>query len=150
MALTDPIVRLYNYDDLEMFERAQIFHNNFIIDETLREGEQTPNIAFNIFQKEKILQKLIEAEIKHIEIGILGASEKEYSFFNKCIKTYKNIADIYITSLCREEDLKIVSVLNPKNWFIIIPTSENLIKIKFGFNYTQYLQYLTKFPTRNQ
>ncbi len=32
MPSTAPILRDYNMDDLEMFERAQIFHDNFVID----------------------------------------------------------------------------------------------------------------------
>lgn len=35
MALTDPINRSYNLDDLEMLQKAQVFHDNYVEDEAL-------------------------------------------------------------------------------------------------------------------
>lgn len=32
MPSTSPILRIYNIDDIEMFEKAQAFHNNFVVD----------------------------------------------------------------------------------------------------------------------
>ena len=40
-----------------------------LLDSTLREGEQTPNVSFTIDQKIKIVNALDEFGIEYIEIG---------------------------------------------------------------------------------
>jgi len=51
----------------------------FIVDTTLRDGEQSPGLAFSVEQKVKIAGMLEEMGIYQIEAGIpsLGSSEKE-------------------------------------------------------------------------
>jgi len=55
--------------------------NDIILeDTTLRDGEQAPGIALSKAQKLEILAKLIEMNVKWIEVGIpkMGGEELEY------------------------------------------------------------------------
>ena len=101
-----------------------------IIDSTLREGEQTPGIYFNSLQKLSIVENLIESSLQDIEIGLIGVSQAENKLLQLITEKYNSKANIYISSLLKEKHINSISQIRPNNWFLIIPSSELLIKIK--------------------
>jgi methanogen homocitrate synthase len=67
---------LYN-DHPEVTEGLQLPHKVEIHDATLRDGEQTPGVAFSIEDKIRIAEKLDETGVEIIEVGS-PASEDNY------------------------------------------------------------------------
>jgi len=62
----------------------------YILDSTLRDGEQTPGVCFTREQKLKIASLLDEARVHQIEAGIPAASKQEKEIINKIIENRKN------------------------------------------------------------
>lgn len=112
-----------------------------IIDQTLREGCQSPGIYLNPNQKIVIIDALIELGISNIEIGIAGTSYKEDVFLNNLLFKYKN-NKFFVSSFLSKKCYSSIKSLNPPNWFLIVPTSPFLIEAKFGFNYLNYIHFI--------
>jgi homocitrate synthase NifV len=60
--------------------------NDLILeDTTLRDGEQTPGVAFSKATKAKVLDALIAAGVRSIEIGIPAMGGEELDFIESCV-----------------------------------------------------------------
>lgn len=99
----------------------------FIIDTTLRDGEQAPRVSFTIAEKIKIANYLSELGIDEVELGTpaIGKAEK------KAIKTIANAGLYFRTSCwCRaiKKDILDASKLGTNSINISLPVSEIQIK----------------------
>jgi len=69
--LGDPVSKLedQNFFDLQFKPDVKISEDVLLLDTTLREGEQTPNVFFKLEDKIKIAQLLDEFGVHMIEAG---------------------------------------------------------------------------------
>lgn len=85
-------------------ENMNLADKIYILDTTLRDGEQTPGVCFSIDEKLKIAQKLDELGIPQIEAGFPIVSENE----KKAVKTIANEgldANIICLTRTKKEDI---------------------------------------------
>jgi homocitrate synthase NifV len=93
----------------------------WIVDTTLRDGEQSPGIAFRPEDKYKLALQLDEIGIHEIEIGIF-AKEQEAYIIEKIMQTKKQ-AQISLWSRMLEEDVRYAVSLRPDRIHIGMPVS---------------------------
>jgi len=101
-----------------------------ICDVTLRDGEQTPGVAFSCKEKAEIAGMLDTIGIEVIETGFPSVSENE----KLCVKTIANLGlDARICCLARakESDLNDAIDADVDMVSIFIPTSDIHMRIKF-------------------
>jgi len=118
--------------------------DEFIVhDSTLREGEQTPGVAFSIEDKLEIAKKLDEVGIQQIESGFPAASEKQ----RKCIEALvKMDLDAQISAFARaiHEDMDVVADTGADGIVVSFSVSHYHRKYKFkGMSEEDYLNKLT-------
>ena len=65
-------------------------------DTTLRDGEQTPGIAFSLSDKIKIINILYQIGLDIIEVGFPAASENEKNNIKKISKLFKKKILFYV------------------------------------------------------
>ncbi|MCR6109544.1 hypothetical protein HXA35_04245 [Bacillus sp. A301a_S52] len=105
-----------------------------IEDTTLREGEQTPGVAFNEKQKRTIVEKLAEANVKFIEVGIPIMGSLEYQTI-KNLASDPNVPTLIGWNRGRKEDLDKTLEAGLKALHIGLPSSDIHIKEKFNKSY---------------
>lgn len=109
-----------------------------ILDTTLREGEQTPGVAFSIDQKIKIASLLGEFGVNSIEVGFPSSSKKAM----EASKAICNLGHGFETigyARAREEDIDKVAEAGCDRVVINMPTSD--IQIESKLNVTrEYLE----------
>lgn len=93
----------------------------WIVDTTLRDGEQCPGIAFQPEDKYRLALQLDEIGIHEIEIGIF-AKEQEAYIIEKLMQRKKN-AEISLWSRMLEEDIQYAVSLCPDRIHIGMPVS---------------------------
>jgi len=70
----------------------------FVRDSTIREGEETPGVYYTLDQKVKIVEKLVDIGIQHIDCGYIGKVLDQWNLANKIkelglkIKTYCHLS----------------------------------------------------------
>ncbi|MDF2610624.1 MAG: Homocitrate synthase [Lachnospiraceae bacterium] len=79
--------------------------NKYIVDTTLRDGEQSPGIALSIENKVAIAKMLDEIGVYEIEAGIPSMSENEAESIREIVKCCKN-SKISVWSRMNIEDVK--------------------------------------------
>jgi 2-isopropylmalate synthase len=103
-----------------------------IFDTTLRDGEQTPGVSFNMKQKYEIATKLHDAGVNMIEVGFPAVSEDE-------LKTIKHINydidNICSLARCNRKDIDKVIESDSKIIHLFIATSD--IHMKYKLNMTK-------------
>ncbi|MCG3155111.1 MAG: 2-isopropylmalate synthase [bacterium] len=97
-----------------------------ICDVTLREGEQTPGVFFAIREKVRLAQKLLNAGLRNIEIGVIGidSDEKAYEEISKCATLPdKNLSMTLLPlyGLFKRQVSLDIQTIN-----IVVPLTENL------------------------
>ncbi len=112
-----------------------------ILDQTLREGCQSPGIQFSLHQKREIISSLLESGIKFIEIGLVGINLYDDNFMKEIVSNYQN-NHFFVSSLLSEMHYKIIKDISPVNWLLIVPTSRTLIENKFGLTIQDYLYFI--------
>lgn len=115
--------------------------NCVIHDSTLREGEQTPGVIFNMEDKLEIAKKLDEVGIQQIECGFPAASEKQ----RKCVEAISNLdlsAKIYAFARAKIEDIDIVADTNVDG--VIVSFSISSYHRKYKFHNMSKEEYLNK------
>jgi homocitrate synthase NifV len=99
----------------------------WLIDSTLRDGEQAPGVVFSTKEKFQIASKLVAAGIDEIEIGIPVRGEDEQDtirFLQREIQTVR------LTNWCRAKslDLDMAAACNTGSIHISFPASPILLK----------------------
>jgi homocitrate synthase NifV len=107
--------------------------NKYIVDTTLRDGEQSPGIALRIEDKVKIARLLDEIGVYEIEAGVPCLSDVEEEGIYKIIENKKN-AKISVWSRMNVEDVKKSIQCNPDIIHIGTPVSYIQIYHKLNKN----------------
>ncbi|MBI5588038.1 MAG: homocitrate synthase [Deltaproteobacteria bacterium] len=102
-----------------------------ILDTTLRDGEQTPGVAFTVEEKVAIAVKLAEAGVPYIEAGIpaIGHDEK------KAIKEIAGLclpSEIVAWNRAERRDIESSLECGVRNIHISLPVSDLMIEKKLG------------------
>lgn len=102
-----------------------------IIDSTLREGEQTPGVCFNLEQKLKIVAYLAALGIDEIEIGVASPRFPElYSLVKEASLVTHEKCRIAVWSRCIAEDIQFASRCNPGTLSLCMPVSDIQLREK--------------------
>lgn len=112
-----------------------------INDTTLRDGEQTPYVAFNTKEKLKIARLLYEAGADELEVGIPAMGKKEQDDLKEILALNLPIP-IMSWNRATMGDLDASLKCGLKAVDLSIPVSDILIDIKFGGDKTRLLKQL--------
>ncbi|MFX1494743.1 MAG: hypothetical protein ACFFBZ_10715 [Promethearchaeota archaeon] len=84
------------FDDLRAnFQSPQ---RVFVRDSTIREGEETPGVYYTLDEKIKIVKKLEELNVEHIDCGYIGLVQDQWDLANRIkelgikMKTYSHLS----------------------------------------------------------
>ncbi|MFI3226520.1 MAG: homocitrate synthase [Clostridia bacterium] len=105
----------------------------YIVDTTLRDGEQSPFVNLSWAQKQRIAQRLDEIGVSQIEAGVVALSVEEQECICKIIEHRKN-ADISVWARMHAGDVSKALECNPQVVHISIPVSYLHIYKKLGKN----------------
>lgn len=105
-----------------------------IEDSTLREGEQTPGVAFSEFQKRRILEGLAEANVKYAEVGIPVMGSIEFNAIKKLAEE-PGLPKLIGWNRGVKEDLNRTFEAGLDALHIGLPSSDIHIKDKFNKDY---------------
>ncbi|MBE6033740.1 MAG: homoaconitate hydratase [Clostridiales bacterium] len=100
-----------------------------IMDNTLREGEQTAGVAFSKEEKIDIALKLDQAGVDYIEAGFPAVSEQEFNIIKK-VNSLGIKAKIMALARTSKADVDLVYEAGCHGVTFFIPTSEILLKAK--------------------
>ena len=114
---------------------------SIINDTTLRDGEQTPYVAFNTKEKLKIARLLYEAGADELEVGIPAMGKKEQDDLKEILALNLPIP-IMSWNRATMGDLDASLKCGLKAFDLSIPVSDILIDIKFGGDKTRLLKQL--------
>lgn len=111
-----------------------------IFDVTLREGEQTPGLFFSPTEKIYLAKRMIEAGIRHIEVGVVGIADDEAAFRAMAEQGLTERTEISMTLLpCAELcDRALNSDIQYLN--IVFPVTGCLAET-FKFTVDSYIKY---------
>ena len=85
----------YNDDILKSFNLPE---KVYVRDSTIREGEETPGVYYTLDQKIKIVEKLEDIGIEHIDCGYIGQVQDQWDLANQIkelgikLKTYSHLS----------------------------------------------------------
>jgi len=118
-------------------------------DTTLRDGEQTPGIAYNLKDKLELTEAIISLGIDSIEIGFPAASEEEAKIIEIIGSQFNNSkTEFVVFSRAKEEDINIAykSLKNTRNKKIqiVAPASDLHILHSTKDNKSSLLKNLEK------
>ena len=104
-----------------------------IHDATLRDGEQTPGVVFNVDDKIRIAEKLDEVGIERIEAGMPAVSKSDYDAIQAICK--RNLkAEIFTFARAMRKDIDMAVECGAHGVVIEIPIGYP--KLKYQFNWT--------------
>ena len=109
-------------------------------DTTLRDGEQTPGVAFSLSDKIKIINILYQIGLDIIEVGFPAASEHEKNNIKKISKIFKKKNTILcVFSRAKQSDIEVAyqSVKDSKRSRIQIVAPSSNIHLKYSINITK-------------
>ncbi|HVV69153.1 MAG TPA: 2-isopropylmalate synthase [Gammaproteobacteria bacterium] len=107
-----------------------------ILDNTLRDGEQTPGISFSYQDKLDILKALCECGVKEVEVGFPASAESERTAIKNLV-SHDLPANLH--GLCRlsKEDIDYASQCGLKNITLFLPGSKRYIEQNLKLNLNQ-------------
>lgn len=105
----------------------------FIVDTTLRDGEQSPGIALNMEQKVRIAQILDESGIYQIEAGTPAMGRYEMETIGEIMRRRQN-AKVSVWCRSMAEDIEKAIACTPDIIHISVPSSYALIYSKLNKN----------------
>jgi isopropylmalate/homocitrate/citramalate synthase len=82
----------------ELRKNLQLPQKVFVRDSTIREGEETPGVYYNLEEKVKIVEKLEELHVEHIDCGYIGQVQDQWDLANQIkelginMKTYSHLS----------------------------------------------------------
>ncbi len=87
----------FNYKD-DVRDSFNLPKRVYVRDSTIREGEETPGVYYTLEQKIKIVEKLEELGVKHIDCGYIGQVQDQWDLANQIkelglkLKTYSHLS----------------------------------------------------------
>jgi len=126
-------INLVNKDITYDFRDLQVY------DVTLRDGEQTPGVAFSVEEKLHIAKMLNTFGIKYIEAGFPAVSEEEKVAVKKIVNLALN-SDIY--GFCRlvKDDIDIAINCGVKHIVLFFPGSSYMLESKMNLTFHEGLE----------
>ena len=82
----------------EVWESFNLPERVYVIDSTIREGEETPGVYYTLDQKVKIVEKLEDLGVEHIDCGYIGQVQDQWDLANQIkelgikIKTFSHLS----------------------------------------------------------
>lgn len=113
----------------------------YILDSTLRDGEQMPGISFTAEQKRKIAALLDQGDIYQIEAGVPATSKQEKKLIEKIIENRQQ-AIISVWARLVESDIQHAIDVSPDIIHVSIPVSYSHIYAKLRKNKTWVINQL--------
>lgn len=103
----------------------------YVWDETLRDGEQSPGVAFSVQDKVEIARVLDQCGVAVIDAGFpaVSASEREAI---AAIVSLGLKARVGATVRARQEDIDLALDCGVREVYMFLPTSPLLMRVKFG------------------
>ena len=105
-----------------------------IIDTTLREGEQSPGVFFDLGVKKNIIRGLAGLGIDEIEIGVACRENGDLNVLADYIRTAHPQQRFSLWCRCREADILYGASLRPACLSLSIPASDLHLEKKLGKN----------------
>ena len=106
-------------------------------DTSLRDGEQTPGVAYNYQDKITIANQLLKLNVDSVELGFPAASQDEAEIIKKIADSYKNKLNVFcVFARAIESDIDIAydSIKKTKNNRIQIVAPASDLHIKYTTN----------------
>lgn len=119
----------WNYNE-EIVSQYNFPEKIEIHDTTLRDGEQQTGIAFTYDDKVRIVEKLAEAGVQRIEVGMPAVSKQDEKAIRDLAKRDLG-SEIYAFSRCMVDDVKRAVDCGVKGIVVEIPSSEHIIKYAY-------------------
>lgn len=95
----------------------------YIIDTTLREGEQTPGVLFSNHDKRKIIDGLVRIGITEAELGIASELQHDCRPIIEYCRTNHPKLQLSLWSRCKREDIAYAAAREPDIISLSIPVS---------------------------
>ncbi|MHB0935743.1 MAG: LeuA family protein [Armatimonadota bacterium] len=103
----------------------------FIWDETLRDGEQAPGVAFHLEEKKAIAKALADSGVSAIDAGMPIISDDEADAV-RAIIGMELPCEIGVTVRCHEADLKVARECGVRDVYMFLSVSPLHMLCKFG------------------
>ena len=103
-----------------------------IIDTTLREGEQTPGVSFDLRTKKRIIDGLVGLRVDEIEIGIANPKSQGLAELADYIRVKHPGQFFSLWCRCLDEDIYFAASLRPHVLSLSIPASDLHLEKKLG------------------
>ena len=113
-------------------------------DTSLRDGEQTPGVAYSLEDKMLMTEKLCKLNLNSIELGFPAASSDEAEIVKKISLKYKNYSNIFcVFARAIESDIDIayesIKAASFKRIQIVAPASD--LHIKYSTNKDKKMRF---------
>ncbi|CAI9084915.1 homocitrate synthase [Candidatus Methylacidiphilum fumarolicum] len=118
-----------------------------LADTTLRDGEQTPGVAFSPNQKDLIAKRLAQCGLREIEAGTPSIGKVEMEAFDKILSLGLS-ARITAWGRMTEEDLKAVKQSGASTVNLSIPLSDIQISTKLKMTRSSVLEKIKKYVSK--
>jgi len=126
-----------------MIKKTKFNQDYYIVDTTLRDGEQTPGVAFTTKQKIEIAKALDDLGVDVIEAGIPIMGEEEI----KTLKAINNLnlkAILLVWNRMNIDDIKASLKCGIKNLHITVPASDLHIKKKLNMTRKEVIEKMKR------
>ena len=132
----------YNFVD-EVRRQMRLPERVIVHDTTLREGEQTPGVVFNMEDKLKICEMLDRVGIQQVEAGFPAASPREKQAVKNLV--YQGF-DVQIFGFARAVRSDIDAVIDCDTYGLVLsfPPSDIHLKYKLRITREQYLERMVE------
>ena len=114
-----------------------------LIDTTLREGEQTPNVFFSFLTKKRIIDGLVGLGIDEIELGTAWPMNQELVSLARYLRDNWPRQSFSFWCRCHEEDIAFAAGLQPSRLSLSIPASDLHLARKLNKSRAWVLERLT-------
>ncbi len=113
-----------------------------IIDSTLREGEQTPGVAFTAEEKVEIVRLLADAGVTHFDAATAESSDEDAHFIAMAMD---QVPDVKLGVSCRlrPSALRLAAATGAADLFVIVPTSDIHLEKRLRMSQSDLLEELT-------
>jgi len=123
-----------------------------ILDTTLRDGEQTPNISFNSTEKLEIAKQLLEIGIPRIEIAsslAVKEDQKAAKLICEYSKSINKLENIEILSFINKKSIDWIKQTNCKTINLLAKGSEKHCKLQLKKTLKQHLTDIKEITNEN-
>ncbi len=104
----------------------------YLLDTTLREGEQTVGINFSLEQKKKIIDGLAQVGVAELELGIASPLAPDLTEITTYCRKHHPELRTSLWTRCKDDDILYAASLAPDCLSLSIPVSDILLNKKLG------------------